>query len=56
MTIKSNRKKQNSKIIDKQSSHIENRRPFGADINPIGADGGRFLLYTEIGKREGVYF
>lgn len=35
---------------------IQNRRPFGADINPIGADGGRFLMYTEFRKREGVLF
>ena len=39
-----------------EKQKIQSRRPFGADINPIGADGGRFLMYTEFRKREGVLF
>ena len=39
-----------------EKQKIQNRRPFGADINPIGADGGRFLMYTEFRKRESVLF
>lgn len=39
-----------------EKQKIQNRRPFGADINPIGADGGRFLRYTEHRNARAFYF
>ena len=39
-----------------EKQKIQSRRPFGADINPIGADGGRFLMFTEFRKRAGGFF
>lgn len=39
-----------------EKQKIQNRRPFGADINPIGADGGRFLMYTNSENARAFYF